>query len=49
MIMPWLIGQAFVQVGPGAMVMIVLASIILNIFALVSFTRVSVKTGISRV
>jgi FHS family Na+ dependent glucose MFS transporter 1 len=49
MIMPWLIGQAFVRIGPGAMVMIVLASLILNIFALVSFTRVSVKAISSRV
>jgi FHS family Na+ dependent glucose MFS transporter 1 len=43
MLMPWLIGQAFAQVGPGAMITIVLASIVLNIIALVSFTKVAVK------
>jgi FHS family Na+ dependent glucose MFS transporter 1 len=43
MILPWLIGQAFVKVGPGAMVMIVLACLVLNVLALISFTRVSVR------
>jgi FHS family Na+ dependent glucose MFS transporter 1 len=43
MLMPWLIGQAFVQAGPGAMIMIVLASLALNVIALVSFTKVAVK------
>ena len=44
MLMPWLIGQAFAQIGPGAMITIVLASVVLNILALIAFTRVSVKT-----
>jgi len=43
MLMPWLIGQAFANIGPGSMVMIVLTSIVLNIVALVSFTKVAVK------
>ena len=43
MIMPYLIGQAFVKIGPEAMIAIVLATVILNILALVSFTRVSAK------
>jgi len=47
MILPWLIGQAFVKVGPGSMIMIVLVSIILNVLALISFTRVSSKPATS--
>jgi FHS family Na+ dependent glucose MFS transporter 1 len=43
MILPWLIGQAFVKVGPGAMITIVLTSIVLNILALITFTKVSIK------
>ncbi len=43
MLMPWLIGQAFAQVGPGSMITIVLASIALNVVALVSFTKVAVQ------
>ncbi len=43
MIMPYLIGQAFVKIGPEAMIAIVLGTIVLNILALVSFTRVSAK------
>ena len=43
MLMPWLIGQAFVRAGPGAMIMIVLVSIALNVVALISFTKVAVK------
>ena len=43
MLMPWLIGQAFANIGPGSMIAIVLASIVLNIVALVSFTKVAVK------
>ena len=43
MLMPWLIGQAFVRAGPGAMITIVLVSIALNAVALISFTKVAVK------
>jgi hypothetical protein len=43
MLMPWLIGQAFVRAGPGAMITIVLVSIALNVVALISFTKVAVK------
>jgi len=43
MLMPWLIGQTFANIGPGSMIAIVLASIVLNILALVSFTKVAVK------
>jgi MFS transporter, FHS family, Na+ dependent glucose transporter 1 len=43
MILPWLIGQAFVKAGPGAMIMIVLASIVLDLIALLAFTRVSTR------
>ena len=43
MLMPWLIGQAFVQAGPGAMIMIVLVSIALNVVALITFTKVAGK------
>ena len=47
MLMPWLIGQAFARIGPTAMITIVLASIVLNIVALVSFTKVAVKPASS--
>ena len=43
MLMPWLIGQAFVRAGPGAMIMIVLVSIALNVVALITFTKVAGK------
>lgn len=43
MLMPWLIGQAFVLAGPGAMIMIVLVSIALNVVALITFTKVAGK------
>jgi hypothetical protein len=43
MLMPWLIGQAFANIGPGSMILIILASIVLNIVALISFTKVAVK------
>ena len=43
MLMPWLIGQAFAQIGPGSMITIVLVSIALNVVALVSFTKVAVQ------
>jgi FHS family Na+ dependent glucose MFS transporter 1 len=43
MILPWLIGQAFVQVGATAMMALIFISIILNVLMLFIFTRVSVK------
>ena len=43
MILPWLIGQAFVQVGPQAMMTLVLMSVILNFLMLLLFTRVSIR------
>ena len=43
MILPWLIGQAFSQIGAGAMMSMILAGILLNWLMLVLFTRVSVK------
>jgi FHS family Na+ dependent glucose MFS transporter 1 len=43
MILPWLIGQAFVRIGAGAMMGIILANIILNVLMLFFFTKVSVK------
>ena len=43
MILPWLIGQAFVRIGAGAMIGIILANVILNVLMLFFFTKVSVK------
>lgn len=43
MIMPWLIGQAFVLVGASAMMGLILSGIVLNVLMLFLFTRVSVK------
>ena len=43
MILPWLIGQAFVQVGAGAMMAMIFVGIILNLLMLLLFTRVSLK------
>ena len=45
MILPWLIGQAFAQVGAGAMMLMILVSVALNWLMLVGFTRVSTKPG----
>jgi len=45
MLFPWLIGQAFAKIGPGAMITIVLASIVLDLLALISFTRISTKVS----
>ena len=42
MILPWGIGQAFVRLGPGTMVTIVFITLILNLLALVLFTRTPV-------
>ena len=43
MILPWLIGQAFVQVGASAMMAMILVGIVLNLLMLIYFTRVSSK------
>ena len=43
MILPWLIGQAFEQVGAGAMMSMIFISVILNSLMLLLFTRVSLK------
>jgi FHS family Na+ dependent glucose MFS transporter 1 len=45
MILPWLIGQAFVQVGATAMMALIFIGIVLNLMMLFVFTRVSVKQG----
>jgi FHS family Na+ dependent glucose MFS transporter 1 len=43
MILPWLIGQAFVQVGASAMMAMILVGIILNWLMLILFTKVSLR------
>lgn len=43
MIVPWLIGQAFVRIGASAMMGIIFANIILNVLMLFIFTKVSTK------
>jgi MFS transporter, FHS family, Na+ dependent glucose transporter 1 len=45
MILPWGIGQAFVRIGAGAMVTIVFISVVLNLLALVLFTRIPLTTS----
>ncbi len=45
MILPWGIGEAFVKVGAGAMLMIVLAGIVLNLLALIAFTKTPVRVS----
>jgi MFS transporter, FHS family, Na+ dependent glucose transporter 1 len=45
MILPWLIGQAFVQTGAGAMMVMIFIGILLNLSMLVVFTRVSAKSN----
>jgi MFS transporter, FHS family, Na+ dependent glucose transporter 1 len=45
MILPWLIGQAFVQVGATAMMVMIFVGIALNLLMLILFTRVSLKQG----
>jgi MFS transporter, FHS family, Na+ dependent glucose transporter 1 len=42
MILPWLIGQAFVHVSPGAMMGLIFIGILLNLLMLGVFTRISV-------
>jgi hypothetical protein len=41
MVLPWLIGQAFVRIGAGAMMGIIFVNMILNILMLFTFTKVS--------
>lgn len=43
MILPWLIGQAFVRIGAGAMMTMIFTCVILNLLMLFLFSRVSVK------
>jgi FHS family Na+ dependent glucose MFS transporter 1 len=43
MILPWLIGQAFVQVGASAMMTMIFISVVLNLLMLFLFTKVSLK------
>jgi fucose permease len=43
MILPWLIGQAFVHVSPVAMMGLIFIGILLNLLMLGVFTRVSVE------
>ena len=43
MILPWLIGQAFAQVGAGAMMTMIFVGVVLNLLMLILFTRVSLK------
>ena len=45
MILPWLIGQAFAQVGAGAMMAMILIGVVLNWLMLLVFTKVSAKGG----
>ena len=47
MIVPVLIGQAFDRFGPTSMIMIVFATILLNLMSLVLFTRVSIKVPLT--
>jgi len=42
MVLPWLIGQAFVRIGAGAMISIILANVALNVLMLFVFTKISV-------
>jgi MFS transporter, FHS family, Na+ dependent glucose transporter 1 len=43
MILPWLVGQAFVRIGASAMMGIIFANIVLNVLMLFAFTKVSAK------
>jgi MFS transporter, FHS family, Na+ dependent glucose transporter 1 len=43
MILPWLIGQVFTQVGATAMMAMIFVGIVLNLLMLIVFTRVSLK------
>ena len=43
MLLPWLIGQAFVLIGPGSMMFIIVADLILEAMILLAFTYSSRK------
>ena len=43
MIFPWMIGQAFVRLGAGAMIAIVFMAVVFNLLALILFTKTPVK------
>lgn len=43
MILPWMIGQAFVRVGGGAMMTLIFIDIVLNVLMVFFFTRTSTK------
>jgi FHS family Na+ dependent glucose MFS transporter 1 len=43
MILPWLIGQAFVQVSANAMMGLIFVGILLNLLMLILFTKISIK------
>jgi len=43
MVLPWLIGQAFVQIGAGAMMGIIFVNMILNVLMLFTFTKISAR------
>jgi FHS family Na+ dependent glucose MFS transporter 1 len=45
MSIPWVIGQAFVRVGAGSMTLIILASVIATLAALMVFTRTPIRAG----
>ncbi len=45
MILPWLIGQTFVEVGPWAMMAMIFVGVVLNLVMLLVFTRTSAKPG----
>jgi len=47
MIVPVIIGQAFEKIGPSAMMYIVLLSLLLDLFFLITFTRISKKPLVS--
>lgn len=41
MILPWLIGQGFVRIGPAAMMGMILVNVLLNVLMLLLFTKIS--------
>jgi fucose permease len=47
MLLPWLIGQVFVKVGPGAMMELIFFDTLLNLLMLSLFTRVAAKPRIA--
>jgi MFS transporter, FHS family, Na+ dependent glucose transporter 1 len=44
MILPWIIGQAFVRIGAGAMPVLVLVTVALNLLVIMFFLSLSVKS-----